>query len=163
MFVFSSCIHAEAVVFWCFCHVPQLLVAVMDRWPSFSRFGFRKVPRLHRCSKWRQLTRRFVGEGGSGARDFQQRPESEAYQGAVSRCSRAAYHRAKRKLTKRYSPAELILAMSWLSLYPKTINLILAILLSLFVNHAKHVHRFFVSMFVTGLFFQRHCSHDSPR
>ena len=41
-------------------------------------------------------------------------------------------------------------------------NLILAILLSLFVNHAKHVHRFFLSMFVTGLFFQRHCSHDSP-
>ena len=33
-------------------------------------------------------------------------------------------------------------------------DLILAILLSLFVNHAKHVHRFFlVSMFVTGLFF----------
>ena len=34
-----------------------LLVAVMYRWPSFSRFGSRKLPRFHPCfTGWRQLT-----------------------------------------------------------------------------------------------------------
>ena len=33
------------------------LAAVMDRWPSFSRFGSRKLPRFHRCLQgWPQLT-----------------------------------------------------------------------------------------------------------
>ena len=47
-------------------------------------------------------------------------------------------------------------------LIPKTINLILAILLSQFVNHAKHVHRFFRVNVCRWTFFQRHCPHDSP-
>ena len=38
-------------------HGLQLLAAVMDRWPLFSRFGSRKFPRFHSCLKgWRQLT-----------------------------------------------------------------------------------------------------------
>ena len=38
-------------------HGSRLLAAVMDRWPSSSRFGSRKLPRFHRCSKRRrQLT-----------------------------------------------------------------------------------------------------------
>ena len=32
-------------------HGSQLLAAVMDRWPSFSRFGSRKLSRFHRCFK----------------------------------------------------------------------------------------------------------------
>ena len=32
-------------------HGSQLLAAMMDRWPSFSRFGSRKLPRFHRCLK----------------------------------------------------------------------------------------------------------------
>ena len=35
----------------------QLLAAVMDRWPSFSRIGSSKLPRFLRCLKlWRQFT-----------------------------------------------------------------------------------------------------------
>ena len=30
-------------------HGSQLLAAVMDRWPSFSRIGSRRLPRFHRC------------------------------------------------------------------------------------------------------------------
>ena len=38
-------------------HGSLLLAAVMDRWRLFSRFGPRKLPRFHTCSKgWRQLT-----------------------------------------------------------------------------------------------------------
>ena len=34
-----------------------LLAVVMDRWPSFSRFGSRKLARCHRClNGWRSLT-----------------------------------------------------------------------------------------------------------
>ena len=32
-------------------HGSQLLAAVMDRWPPFSRFGSRKLPMPHRCLK----------------------------------------------------------------------------------------------------------------
>ena len=40
-------------------HGSQLLAAVMHRWPSFSRFGSRKLPRFHQyLMKLRQLTRR---------------------------------------------------------------------------------------------------------
>ena len=36
--------------------VTLLLAAVMDRWPSFSRFGSRKVLKFHRCLRgWRHL------------------------------------------------------------------------------------------------------------
>ena len=52
---------------WCFCndrlvqgvqhHPGSQLLAVMDRWPSFSRFGSSKLPRFFCCLKvWRQLT-----------------------------------------------------------------------------------------------------------
>ena len=38
-------------------HGSQLLAAVMDRWPSFSRSGSRRLLRFHQCLKeWRQLT-----------------------------------------------------------------------------------------------------------
>ena len=37
-------------------HGSQLLAAVMDRWPSCSRSGSRKLSRFHQCLKeWRQL------------------------------------------------------------------------------------------------------------
>ena len=36
-------------------HGSQLLAAVMDRWPSFSRFGSRKLPRLSRFVKGSHL------------------------------------------------------------------------------------------------------------
>ena len=57
---------------------------------------------------------------------------------------------------------ELISANSWLTNIRKQLILILAILLSLFVNHAKHVHRFFCQCLSLDFIFQSHRSHDSP-
>ena len=38
-------------------HGSQFLAAVMDRWPSFNRFGSRTLPSYHRCwTAWRKHT-----------------------------------------------------------------------------------------------------------
>ena len=73
------------------------------------------------------------------------------------------YHRDQKKAKLTLFVFELVFANSWLSQYPKTINLILTIFLSLFSIHAERVHRFFFSFFFRvnvchWTFFQRHCS-----